>query len=376
MKTPPTSRTLTQWTNVVLIALFMLMLWLPTLDTVFHLDHSSSFNEKRQMARFPQLKSGMVGVKEYIAGLESYFNDHFGYRKRLIHWHNNWKYTLFRDKIGTDVIVGRDDWLFYTDGEMVDHYRGVRQFAPQDLIDWQTLLEHRRDWLAQRRIKYIFFVAPDKQSIYSEQLPAWLTKVRPDTKLDQFLAFMRAHSTVDVLDLRPALRDARRITPTYYKTDTHWNLFGGFIACQEIVKNLSLQQPGLEPLSLDSFEQENKLTRGGDLANLLGLDVNEISEDNAILLTPKANLPPLEKGANFTKNSKAQGSVIVFHDSFGAAMEPFLGYSFGSVIYIGQHELDARSVEREKPAIVISEIVEREFNVSDPKEMMKKEVLR
>jgi alginate O-acetyltransferase complex protein AlgJ len=376
MKTPPTSRTLTQWTNVVLIALFMLMLWLPTLDTVFHLDHSSSFNEKRQMARFPQLKSGMVGVKEYIAGLESYFNDHFGYRKRLIHWHNNWKYMLFRDKIGTDVIVGRDDWLFYTDGEMVDHYRGVRQFAPQELTDWQTLLEHRRDWLAQRGIKYIFFVAPDKQSIYSEQLPAWLTKVRPDTKLDQFLAFMRAHSTVDVLDLRPALRDARRIAPTYYKTDTHWNLFGGFVACQEIVKNLSLQQPGLEPLSLDSFEQENKLTRGGDLANLLGLDVNEISEDNAILLAPKANLPPLEKGANFTKNSKARGSVIVFHDSFGAAMEPFLGYSFGSVIYIGQHELDARSVEREKPAIVISEIVEREFNVSDPKEMMKKEVLR
>jgi alginate O-acetyltransferase complex protein AlgJ len=376
MKNPPTSLTLTRWTNAVLIALFMFMLWLPTLDTVFHLDHSSSFNEKRQMARFPQLKSGMVGLKEYIAGLESYFNDHFGYRKRLIHWHNNWKYTLFRDKIGTDVIVGRDDWLFYTDGEMVDHYRGVRQFAPQDLIDWQTLLEHRRDWLAQRRIKYIFFVAPDKQSIYSEQLPAWLTKVRPDTKLDQFLAFMRAHSTVDVLDLRPALRDARRITPTYYKTDTHWNLFGGFVACQEIVKNLSLQQPGLEPLSLDSFEQENKLTRGGDLANLLGLDVNEISEDNAILLTPKANLPPLEKGANFTKNSKAQGSVIVFHDSFGAAMEPFLGYSFGNVIYIGQHELDARSVEREKPTIVISEIVEREFNVSNPKEMMKDEVLR
>jgi hypothetical protein len=374
MKIPLTSLTVAQGTNAVLIALFMTMLWLPTFDTFFHLDHAASFNEKRQMAGLPQLEPGMAGLKKYIAGLETCFNDHFGFRKRLIHWHNNWKYLLFRDRIGTDVIIGRDDWLFYTAGDMVEHYRGVQQFAPQDLLDWQTLLEHRRDWFGQRGIKYVFVVAPDKQSVYSEQLPAWLTKVRPDTKLDQFFAHMRAHSTVDVLDLRPVLRDARRIAPTYYKTDTHWNLFGGYLACQEIVKNLAQQQPGLEPLSLDSFEQENKLTPGGDLANMLGLDIAEIIEDNAIFFTPKTNLPPLETGANFTHNSRAQGSVLVFHDSFGNAMKPFLGYSFGKVVYLGQHELDAGLIEREKPAIVISEMVEREFNITHPKELMAKEV--
>ena len=376
MKTPPTSLAATQRMNVILIALFIVMLWLPTLDTFFHWDHAPSFNEKRLMARFPQFKPGMAGLKEYLAGLETYFDDHFGFRKRLIHWHNNWKYLLFRDKMGTDVIIGREDWLFYTDGGMVEHYRGVRQFAPQDLLDWQTLLEHRRDWLAQRGIQYVFFVAPDKQSIYSEQLPAWLTKMRPDTKLDQFLVHMRAHSTVDVLDLRPALRDARRIAPTYYKTDTHWNLFGGFVACQEIIKNLNEQQPGFALLLLDSFEPENRLAHGGDLANMLGLDITEITEDNTILLTPKTNLPPLETSANFTKNSKAQGSVIVFHDSFGDAMKPFLGYSFGKVIYLGQHELDAASIEREKPTLVVSEMVEREFNVDDPKKLMAKEMLK
>jgi hypothetical protein len=376
MRILPTSLTMKQWANAILIALFMSIIWLPTLDTFFHLDHASEFGEKRQMARFPQLKPGLAGLKEYIVELETYFNDHFGYRKRLIHWHNNWKYLLFRDKIGTDVMIGRDDWLFYTDAEMVDHYRGVRQFTTQDLLDWQTLLERRRDWLAQRGIKYLFVVAPDKQSIYSEQLPAWLTKVRPDTKLDQFLVWMHAHSTVDVLDLRPALRDARRIAPTYYKTDTHWNLFGGFVACQEIIKSLSKQLPGLESLSLDSFEQANKMTRGGDLANLLGLDVSEITEDNSIFLTPKTNLPPLQMSATRTKNPNASESVIVFHDSFGAAMEPFLGYSFGEVIYSGQHELDAASIEKEKPTVVISEIVEREFNVDDPNKLMAKEALK
>ncbi len=292
MNNPPTSLTLTRWTNAVLIALFMLMLWLPTLDTFIHLDHASAFNEKRQLAQFPQLKSGLAGLKEYIAGLEAYFNDHFGYRNRLIHWNNNMKFLIFRGNIGKDVLIGRNDWLFYTDDDMVEHYRGVRRFTQQNMLDWQTLLEHRRDWLAQRGIKYIFVVAPDKQSIYSEELPDWLNKVLPDTKLDQFLVYMRAHSAVDVLDLRPALRDARRIAPTYLKTDTHWNLFGGFVACQEIVKTLSMQQPGFEPLSLDSFVLGNELAPGGDLVNVLGLDMNEIMEENNVSLAPKTNLPP------------------------------------------------------------------------------------
>jgi hypothetical protein len=376
MKTPSSSLTLTQRMNIVLIALFMVMIWLPTLDTLFHLDRAPASNEKRQMAPFPQLKPGMSGLKEYIAGLEACFNDHFGFRKRLIHWHNNWKYHLFRDQIGTEVIIGRDDWLFYTDGDMVEHYRGARQFTPQDLLDWQRLLEHRRNWLAQHGIKYLFIVAPDKQSVYPEQLPTWLTKVRPDTKLDQFLAYMRAHSTVDVLNLRPALRDARRIAPTYFKTDTHWNLFGGFVACQEIVKDLSKLQPELQPPSLESFELENKLTSGGDLANLLGLDNSEITEDNTILMVQKTNLPPLEISTNTTKNPKARESVIIFHDSFGNAIKPFLGSSFGKVVYMGQQELDAGLIEREKPNIVISEIVEREFNVNDPEKMMAEEMLK
>ncbi|MEI9865253.1 MAG: hypothetical protein WDN00_12025 [Limisphaerales bacterium] len=43
----------------------------------------------------------------------------------------------------------------------------------------------RRDWLAKRGIAYLFVVAPDKHSIYPEELPGWAVKVRPQTKLDQ-----------------------------------------------------------------------------------------------------------------------------------------------------------------------------------------------
>jgi len=85
-----------------------------------------------------------------------------------------------------------------------------------------------------------------------------MSKIRPETKLDQFFTYMLAHSTVKVVDLRPTLLNSRRIAPTYFKTDSHWNAFGSFVACQEIANIL----PGLEPLSLDSFELE-KTNRTG-----------------------------------------------------------------------------------------------------------------
>ena len=96
---------------------------------------------------------------------------------------------------------------------MIEHFEGVNQFAAQDLEDWKALLEHRRDWLALRGIKYIFIVAPDKDSIYPEYLPDWMTKVRSHTKLDQFFDYMHLHSTVEVLDLRPTLLEQSTLPP-------------------------------------------------------------------------------------------------------------------------------------------------------------------
>jgi hypothetical protein len=362
--------------DVVLSLVFVALLWVPTVTMLFHIDRRQSLNEKRLMAPMPRLKPGIGGLKTYVAGLEACFNDHFGCRQWLIHCHNQWICLLFRDSAGRSVMLGTDDWLFLTEDDMVEHYRGARRFTPQELTEWQAVLEHRRDWLAQRGIKYLFVVAPDKQTIYGEQLPGWLKRGQHDTRLDQFLEHMRAHSTVSVLELRPTLREGRRVAPTYFKTDTHWNLFGGFLACQQMAKALSQQIPEVEPLSLDSFEQLHPPAHGGDLVDMLGLDPKEVSEDNAVTFVPKASLPSLETTETGTRNSAGHGTAIVFHDSFGLALKPFLGYHFARVTYRHQHNLDPELIARETPAVVISEIVERKFNVVSPRALTAEETLK
>ena len=97
-----------------------------------------------------------------------------------------------------------------------------------------------------------------------------------------------------MLDLRPALLAAKKTAPVYLKTDTHWNQFGSFIACENIVQVLARQQlPGLVPVTLDSFDRTNRIVAGGDLVNMRGIRIS-MDESNAVFLTPKPELPVLE----------------------------------------------------------------------------------
>jgi len=253
---------------------------------------------------------------------------------------------------------------------LVENFQGLRPFSTQELAELERLHEARRDWLAERGGQYLFVVAPDKQSIYPDLLPGWLKPTGRPTKLDQFFNYMRENSRVAVPDLRPALRAARQISTTYYKTDSHWNSFGGFVASEELAKILP-GKFGSKPLSVDSFEFRKTPVIRGDLATLLGV---YIAEDD-LVLTPKTNLPPVMETVEnseytvptyHTTNLTARGSCVVFRDSFGSALLPFLGYHFKTVDYYwSPGGFDTNIIARVKPDVVISEIVERHFNESD-----------
>src|SRR5205823_146236 len=154
-----------------------------------------------------------------------------------------------------------------------------------ELTDWQQLLETRRDWLSRRGIKYLFVIPPDKHSIYPEYLPKWLAKRASQTKLDQFFAHMKAHSSVPVVDLRPPLEHAKKTTGVYLCTDSHWNTFGGFVGYRSTILALANQMPGLEPLLYEAFDWKAKPTPGGDLANMLG-QASQMLETNAVQCLP------------------------------------------------------------------------------------------
>jgi hypothetical protein len=373
-----------RWQDHALISLFALFLLLPLLDLAFHLDPSAPPSENRLPAALPHRPDGFAGLKKFFADWEIYFNDHFGFRKILVNWHNRFKWSFFHEQNANNVLVGTGGWIYMAERRMIEHFCGTLPFTEPELQAWQKLLEHRRDWLAQRGVKYIFVLAPDKHSVYPEFLPVWLKDLGGRTKADQFFDYMKAHSTVEVFDPRPVLFAAKKSAPVYLQTDTHWNQLGCFLVCEEMVRVLAKHQlPEIAPVALDSFDRTNRQPKGGDLLTFRGTPISK-TESNAIILIPKTELPEIKTfvptGSHYqelatAKNPQGHGLAFVYTDSFGHGWIPFLGYQFGEADFYWQYPLDGRLIERQKPVVVINEMLERFFNVTDPGKLFAQDVL-
>jgi alginate O-acetyltransferase complex protein AlgJ len=381
-----------RWADGALIAIFFAVLWLPTLDFFTGLDSTRPPDENRLPAAWPARPRGNLGeLQKFMAGVEAYLNDHFGFRKRLVRWSLQWKSRLFHDESGHKVIVGKNGWLYTGELQMVDHFIGAARFSDAEMEAWRKLLEQRRDWLAARGIKYLFVVAPDKQDIYPENLPDWLRNAAPagrKTKLDQFLEYMNAHSTVAIADLRPALLAAKPDAPLYLINDVHWNALGCFIGAQEMARALRRQLPELPPLRMDDFTWTKQPTTGGDMAAYLGTDP---PETNSFAFQLKAGRPmprvqslaPVDTVWNrhvFQTLAENEAGpeirAVFFQDSFGVPWIRFFGQCFRRALFVQErNEFNAQTITDNHPQIVVNEMLERYFNTLDPNELTAKDPL-
>jgi alginate O-acetyltransferase complex protein AlgJ len=386
------------WAEWLAIVVFLGLLCLPTVDFFTGVDITQAPSENRLLAPWPRLAQwNFPALQNYLAGSEHYFNDHFGFRKRLIRWSHQWKERLFRDHGANfkGAFAGQNGWLFYGEMQMVDNYMGTAKFTPAQLRSWQKLLEKRRDWLAARGIQFYFVIPPDKHNIYPEDLPKWLLDATPknrETKLDQFEKYMREHSTVQIVDLRAPLLAAKTTAPVYLQNDTHWNALGAFVGCQEVLKTVAQNAPGLPPLRAEDFIFTNKPFSGGDLARMLGVDKSEKNCFDAIPKPPLV-IPPQVPATNLPlhwdiHNTNAISvsmenpaplteTAVVFHDSFfGRAPREYFGTCFKRSLFVWDNrEFNTQIIEEFKPKIVISEMLERFFDTYDPEELMAKEAV-
>ena len=87
------------WRDFLLMGIFVTLLWLPTVDFITGIDVTTPPGENRMPAPKPHFeRKSMEGVQQLAVETENYFNDHFGFRKRLIRWCLQWKARLYSDQ--------------------------------------------------------------------------------------------------------------------------------------------------------------------------------------------------------------------------------------------------------------------------------------
>ena len=371
MPTPTIDR-LRVRSDTILVIVFLIAICLPVADVLFGLD-PTRLSEKRRLAPAPPVRLSQPLEVSYTAAFESWWNDNFGFRRSLVVGYSGALLALGVSPTPS-VIVGRSGWLFFAGDEALASYRALQPFTEAELATWQRRIETRRDWLAERGIHFLVVIAPNKETIYPEFMPGRLNRVRPVTRLDQLVTYLRSHSSVAIVDPRDALRAAKAEDIVYLRTDTHWNDVGAWLLHREILRGLRQWYPQLEPTPAAALVRNIRTGWSGDLATMLGLD-GRLSEDKLELAPRNGRAArgadpglrpqdPLRRLSAAERGTASLPRAVMFHDSFGLSLQPFLAESFSRIVFSSgptnwRSNFDAALVERERPAVVIQEIAER-----------------
>jgi hypothetical protein len=359
----------------VLITAFVAAILAPGAVMMARLDREAPGGENRELAKPPVLGWRWVDLRALPGAASSYFEDHFGLRGRLVRWQAWLRLRVFHVSASPDVILGHDGWLFYAGDGGSEDLISAAPFKPSELEKWRGTVQHTHDWLEARGIAYIFVLAPDKHAVYPEYLPASVHRVGLATRTDILVRYLRDHSTVRVLDLRPALLAAKRDERLYHRTDTHWNDRGAFVAYTALVQALGHGLMG-EPATRAAFNDPEIPTPGMDLARMLGLsaDLREanlpllpVAPRRAHVVEPPQSQPNFDVGRLVTEQpDSSRPRAVVFRDSFGSALVPFLSEHFSRAVYLWQNNMAPDVVLAEQPRVVIQEWVGRHLSTVWP----------
>jgi len=358
------------------VATFFVLLWLPLVTTLVSDRASVSRDEQRFLAPAPALASNWSSLGALPHQIETWYDDHFGLRSQLIRLQSLFEIELFGTAPTDLLVVGKQGWFFFGDPDAIASYRGVSRLDDVQLQRWQRVLEERRDWLAKRGVDFLVVLVPDKHLAYPEYMPDRLPRFSEINPIEQLVRHMATHSSVDVLDLRPSLAEARRHERTYHRTDTHWNDVGAYAAYRAILERLSGRlSAGAEPAPV-RFERRDGPGLG--LASIVGL--TSIYREEMLELhleRPRARVKP-EYRVGYDERVQrmlpiAHGvddpslpRAVMFRDSFANALVPYLSENFRRILYVWDRDVDPQVVAVEQPDVVIQEIVSR-FLVRPPR---------
>ncbi len=361
-----------RWADVLLIAGFLAAISIPILGMISGLDAGERLHENRLRVRPPSWPRNLGALAAFPRRFESFFNDGFGFREPLIQWLSRAEVEGLGVSSSPQVIVGRAGWLFFAGLGAREYLRATEPFRPEQLERWSEMFQERHDWLAARGIRYLVVIVPNKETVYPEYLPASANRVGERSRFDELLEYLARYSNVHVLDMRAAFLREKAKEPLYYRTDTHWNGRGAYLGSAEIVRALSAWFPAMRPRPRSDYESVSIPHPGFDLAGMLGLSDRLVDTADELVdrAAPVVRKLPLEcrmpRGSTelqrpfaMEREAPSLPHGVLFHDSFNVALRQFLPEHFRRLACVWKYTLDREVIEREKPDVVIQELVER-----------------
>ncbi len=279
-----------------------------------------------------------------------------------------------------NVVIGKDGHLHYQ--ETVPDFTGETALSDEVVAQYAGYLSAKADAIHQvsPNTKIIYVIPPNHLTIYPETAPDSLAERKSETtRLKQFIEAFRDSEKFTFIDLITPLTQAKQTAPyrLYNKTDTHWNELGAYYAYREIMNVISVDFPAAAPDPLDDFNVFTKEVPGGDMANFLEVDLNDVTEHGVYVRAKNGLKCGINKDYSmnfsnawfsdrheFQTDNKELPTMIMYRDSFSTNLMSFLAEKFSHSVFYTMWEYpdDYDFIQEMQPDYIIIEHVERGLN--------------
>ena len=313
-----------------------------------------------------------------------YFSKKFAFRRELVDLGDKIKAGIFGTSGQDGVVCGRNGYLFYKDS--FNDFLGRDELSDYQIASMAYDLKLMQDELGSQDIRFLFTIAPNKNSLYPELMPK---RYRPDTALRNAARLVPALKDLGVFytDLYSLFEKQKTDADTsgvmYLKGDSHWNNKGAAMVTEKLMEALGREH--------EEFDKEHYIIRkdfNGDLYKMLypasivtdkqiyydkmtaseynkRVRISVIDDETGEMTETEMAKDPEWSYASEIKTESLTGktgSLLMIRDSFGNSLAPFIADEFEEAEFLNGTPYDlSKAIDGDRDTVIF-ETVERNLD--------------
>ena len=309
------------------VALCIALLLVPFVAVPFVSTGASA--EKKELSAFPDLQDENGFNYRYLSDLGSWFDDHFAFRSQLVDLDATIKEKLFLTSSTQNVVVGQRGWLYYSG--TLDDYRRSAPLSDRAIDNIAYNLELISAYLDAQGKGFVFTIAPNKATLYPEQMPYYQLAGSGKSDLERLVPLLEDRG-IPYVDLQ-SLFSSKMDKVYYFARDSHWNNEGALLAYDALMASLNK-----DALRFGESAPSSNVHSGDVDAMLHPYATSEEEQPfwpDSLSFTYTNGATSVEDSVIETSSTMddAQGTVLVYRDSFGNALLPYIASTYDKGIF-------------------------------------------
>ena len=344
--------------SIMYICLFFTLCLIPALGMAVFGPSPLLANESAPRTPAFLNRDGTVNTGVF-SDVSDYVETRFAFRPWLVSARSFLYEKLLHSSAEPQVVLGKEGELFYS--STLDDYTGSG-LSDTELRQIAMHLKLVQDALEARSIRFVFAVAPNKNSVIPDAMPERFPENAAGSNYRRLAPLLQEYG-VNTADLHTPLAGRQDL---YYRTDSHWTAEGAALAADTLLAALGrdtgffagpFEEQGVHVGDLYQMLYPTGKGREAELVYAPGFTYETASDPrggNAVTIR--------------TACESGTGSLYCLRDSFGISLYPYLADAFASAEFSRSADYSLAVFEKVDADTVVLEIVERNLAQLLPEE--------